>query len=92
MLLGLEQISKDVTLRDDDILGLAKRLTEHIRYSAHVSAASIICRLSKCSLGNNSVVSHSRVKEVFVVLGKLAESPDAPVRVTVASNLKVVSS
>lgn len=50
MLAGLEQISKDVYLKDDDIIGLAKRLTEHIRYSAHISAVYIFCKLSKCSL------------------------------------------
>ena len=49
MFAGFEQICKDAALKDEDILALARKLSEHSHYSSQISAVMILCRLSKSS-------------------------------------------
>ena len=49
MLDSFQQICKELNYKDDDLLKVAKKLSEGELVSSHISAIMIICRLNKCN-------------------------------------------
>lgn len=49
MLDSFTQICKDLNYKEDDLLKVARKLSEGELVSAHISAVMIVCRLNKCT-------------------------------------------
>ncbi len=54
MLESFQEICKELGYKDEDLLKVAKKLSEGELVSCHISSVMIVCRLNKCRVESRS--------------------------------------